>query len=171
MKFPTYGFCILFIFHVVIQIQSKPTDTDMTLDDALANVENEAGDKRGWNNLSGMWGKRGWNNLSGMWGKRGSSWNDLSGMWGKRGWNNLSEILGKRSSGWNNLSGMWGKRGWNNLSGMWGKRSSKWNNLKGLWGKRAISPLDEERIAWDIVESDNFPSVNHQLLANILSED
>lgn len=54
--------------------------------------------KRGWNDLQGVWGKkRSWNNLNGMWGKRG--WNDLSGMWGKR-----------NSPNWNNLNGLWGKR-------------------------------------------------------------
>ncbi|XP_076362160.1 uncharacterized protein LOC143253009 [Tachypleus tridentatus] len=162
---------LLFVLYVVTQVKSKSTDTDPALEAALANVENEADEKRGWNNLSGMWGKRGWNNLSGMWGKRG--WNNLSGMWGKRGssWNDLSGMWGKRGSNWDDMSGIWGKRGWNNLSGMWGKRSNNWNNLKGVWGKRGDSPLDEERTAWGFMETDTLTPENHQALASILSQD
>lgn len=109
-------------------------------------------DKRGWNDLPGVWGKRGWKDLQGVWGKREGNWNNLKGLWGKRegNWNNLKGLWGKRAEGdWNNLRGVWGKRAdgnWNNLKGLWGKRSrgQDWNALKGVWGKRSIRDSDED---------------------------
>lgn len=144
----------IYVFAVVC---AESGDSHSPLDTAALRLANEDSGKRGWNELSGMWGKRDWNNLQGMWGKRG--WNNLQNMWGKRGWNNLQNMWGKR--GWNNLQGMWGKRdtdtpeviyipsdkksGWTNLNGMWGKRSSLgWRREPSAWERFSIDEEEPE---------------------------
>ncbi|XP_046642793.1 prothoracicostatic peptides-like isoform X1 [Daphnia pulicaria] len=79
-------------------------------DQAKVNVEDAGNeDKRGWNQLQGVWGKRA---LSAMAAGYKRNWNNLRGAWGKReipaAIAKGMEWSRKRESGWNNLKGLWG---------------------------------------------------------------